>query len=364
MVKYSYQNKQKRERKCQQNLSTRWKPQKPTHTHTHTDSFLKSLKQIGTICFLFLISIFPTFADDEPTLIPTPASCNSSVLNTTEGSAALEAIYSPNTITTQWYTGYGANASFANDTTCSYNGTINLPATNPSRPGYAFNGWKLKTCTVPSTTLNSTPAHWVAIGDYGNGQYRCEIDEYENCNDPVMADLSVHRWKLQFSNGTIYGQASCQPTLPSADMQYLAQNLLPMIDGDIDPNQFVSEYTAIAGAEKGALIQQALQAYMSNDINTAYGIVLGQLMRLPSNSNYSTTDTGAYCVCRATHYTASGAQQCVLPSPWIGLFAMGASEYSIDSPARAASCAEACALDCALNSFNSASLRAAMVGSI
>ena len=211
---------------------------------------------------------------------------------------------------------------------------------------------------MPSTTLNSTPAHWVAIGDYGNGQYRCEIDEYENCSDPVMADLSVHRWKLQFSNGTIYGQASCQPTLPSADMQYLAQNLLPMIDGDIDPNQFVSEYTAIAGAEKGALIQQALQAYMSNDINTAYGIVFGQLMRLPSNSNYSTTDTGVYCVCRATHYTASGAQQCALPSPWIGLYSL--DNTNDDRGERR--CAELCALDCALNSFNSASLRAAMVG--
>ena len=310
----------------------------------------------------------PAFAT-TPTTLPNNALCNETNLGTESGSADIEVVWTPNTINTTWYTGYGENGVYSSATTCEYGGTINLPTINPSRAGYAFAGWKLRAsqCTVPSATLNSTPTHRAAIGDYGDGHYRCQIDNDKDgvntCNDPTMADLSVHRWKLQFSNGTIYGQASCQPTLPSADMRYLAQNLLPMIDGDIDPNQFVSEYAAIAGAEKGALIQQALQAYMSDDINTAYGIVFGQLMRLPSNSNYSTTDTGAYCVCRATHYTANGAQQCALTSPWIGLFAYGASEYSIDSPERARSCAEVCALACALNSANSASLRAAMVGS-
>ena len=100
------------------------------------------MKKLLFTSVVVMFAIMPAFADNEPTLIPaSEPGCNESVLNTTSGSAALEAIYTANTITTQWYTGYGANEQAANPTTCSYDGTINLPATNPTRAGYDFAGW-------------------------------------------------------------------------------------------------------------------------------------------------------------------------------------------------------------------------------
>ena len=50
------------------------------------------------------------------------------------------AIYEPNTINLNWWNG---NETVA-QTTCEYDGTIQLPST-PTRPGYTFVGWRLKT---------------------------------------------------------------------------------------------------------------------------------------------------------------------------------------------------------------------------
>ena len=174
---------------------------------------MPSIKQIGTICFLFLISIFPTFADNEPitpTLIPASnPGCNNSVLNTTEGSAALEAIYTPNTINTQWYTGYGENGQAASPTTCSYDGTINLPQTNPSRPGYAFNGWTLRIppfdLTTLDPTIHATSVQYKAI-NYGTSS---EYNLYSQQTSANADGLSNGEWSANFSYGTIYGRAYC-----------------------------------------------------------------------------------------------------------------------------------------------------------
>ena len=40
---------------------------------------------------------------------------------------------------------YSTENNLSTSTTCNYNGLITLPETPPSRPGYIFNGWKLKT---------------------------------------------------------------------------------------------------------------------------------------------------------------------------------------------------------------------------
>ena len=305
-------------------MSTRWKPRFSTHTHTHTHThtgkLLPSITQIGTICFLFLISIFPTFADDEPILIPTPASCNNSVLNTTEGSAALEAIYTANTINTTWYTGYGANGQAASPTTCSYDGTINLPQTNPSRPGYAFNGWKLRVpqCRIPSANISIDPTVTYGHGWWNDADYCDSADNngYGDINCSTVPDLSLHQWKAEFSYGTVMGIASCQATLP-ADIDYFDVNGQAVMSGQMDPATFLSEYTALAGAEKAAVAQQILEALSNNEEDLAWRLIW-EAHSLPGSTNYSTSDTGNYCWCKATHYTANGAQQCSLVStPWV-----------------------------------------------
>lgn len=70
------------------------------------------------------------------------ATCDSDNLGTsTNGSTAqTEAIWNANTININWYNGDTRVAQ----NTCTYDGQITLPQ-QPTKVGYTFNGWKLKT---------------------------------------------------------------------------------------------------------------------------------------------------------------------------------------------------------------------------
>ena len=170
---------------------------------------MPSIKQIGTICFLFLISIFPTFADNEPTLIPSSEpGCNQSVLNTTDGSAALEAIYTPNTIGTTWYSD-GVQLTVDNAaTSCTYDSAMTLP-TNPTKAGYEFNGWRLIVppfnLTTLDPTIHSTSYEYKAISN--SNQYNETSSQTSSGAD--AAGLNSGEWMATFSYGTIYGRAYC-----------------------------------------------------------------------------------------------------------------------------------------------------------
>ena len=109
---------------------------------------LKSLKQIGTICFAFLFSIFSTnlFATDPN--IPanaTSASCDNSTLNTYSGTSNLQANWEANQIGLYWYCDDEQITTVQDAaTTCNYDGTLSVPSTPPTKTGYTFNGWKVR----------------------------------------------------------------------------------------------------------------------------------------------------------------------------------------------------------------------------
>ena len=65
---------------------------------------------------------------------------NASGLCSSNYGHTMVAMFTPNTINLDWYNG---NETVA-QTTCEYDGEITLPAP-PTRPGYTFSGWRLKT---------------------------------------------------------------------------------------------------------------------------------------------------------------------------------------------------------------------------
>ena len=296
------------------------------------------MKKLLSSSIIAMLASLPAFAT-TPTTLPNNALCNETNLGTESGSADIEVVWEPNTINTQWFTGYGENTAAANATTCEYGGTINLPATNPSRAGYAFAGWKLRApqCAIPAALLNTNGNHYYAHG-LDNGENYCFMESFEigeeiNCS--TVSDLSLNQWKTEFSYGTVRGIASCQPTVPS-DIAYFSANIASVIGGEMDQSTFLSEYTALAGAEKGAVAQQLLQAYAQGDTDTAYRLYF-QIPSLPGTTNYATDDEGRYCWCKTTHYTANGAQQCAFSSPsWV----FGEDKES------SAECAKKCARFC------------------
>ena len=223
---------------------------------------MPSLKQIGTICFLTIFFISPTFADDEPTLIPTPASCNNSVLNTTEGSAALEAIYTPNTIGTTWYSDGEQLEVGDAATSCTYDTAMTLPD-NPTKAGYEFNGWKIIRCNIPSTDVSGPPNAYAAKRLSGDDV------AWGGATAATYGLTERGQWGASWSNGDkVTGVALCS-------------------------------------AESG------------NDHGHQWG---GNSSDWTSDETTLTSATGEplYCWCKATHYTDSGSSQCPLSSlAWV-----------------------------------------------
>ena len=259
---------------------------------------MPSLKQIGTICFLFLISISPTFADNEPTtptLIPaSDPGCNQAVLNTTEGSAALEAIYTPNTIGTTWYSD-GVQLEVDNAaTSCTYDTAMTLP-TNPTKAGYEFNGWKIKRCEIPSTDV-STNGNVYASRRLNGGI----VNSSGGATALTYGITQPGEWGVSWENGDkVTGIALCS-------------------------------------------------AHSGNNHSNQWG---GNSDDWTSDETTLTSATGKYCWCKATHYTANNAQQCSLSSPsWVFASSRNSDDY----------CANSCADNCAFLVRNNSAFRPAI----
>ena len=148
----------------------------------------------------------------------------------------------------------------------------------------------------------------------------------------VSAGAQGQTWWFSASTGyRVDGIASCSSTLPT-DLAYLANHYaLNMSESEI------TEYASIAGQEKAAIVRQAV-ALREDEEYAAAQKLIAQLFLLPSNANYSTSDTGRYCLCKATNYTSSSSEQCSFDSSvWFLYGNLGDSAY----------CARDCSSHCA-----------------
>ena len=244
---------------------------------------MKKLLSASIIAIAFAL---PTFADNEPTtptLIPAnDPGCNQAVLNTTEGSAALEAIYTPNTIGTTWYSD-GVQLEVDNAaTSCTYDTAMTLP-TNPTKAGYEFNGWKIKRCLIPSTDV-SNKGNASASKRLNGGS----DDTYGGATAATYGITEPGEWGVSWSNGDkVTGVALCS-------------------------------------------------AHSGNNHSSQWG---GDSSDWTSDETTLTSASGEtrYCWCKAIHYTTNNAQQCSLLAPaWV---------FDFDFIS-AATCANNCAYNC------------------
>ena len=76
--------------------------------------------------------------------ITSGATCDTTNLGQSENNstANVEADWTANTININWWSDNTSNTPFS-QTTCTYDGTITLPQTAPTRTGYTFAGWQL-----------------------------------------------------------------------------------------------------------------------------------------------------------------------------------------------------------------------------
>ena len=106
------------------------------------------------------------------------APCDNDTLNKYTGTANVEINWEPNTINLNWYDGDTKLTVANNSQTCVYDGTLTVP-TQPTKPGYTFNGWKVIRVPGGFTELQyieSTGTQWIDTGIKGHMNYIYEID--------------------------------------------------------------------------------------------------------------------------------------------------------------------------------------------
>ena len=296
------------------------------------------MKKLLSISVIAMFAVVPVFADNEPTVIPTPASCNEAVLNTTEGSADLEAIYTANTINTTWFSNGTQLSGNGVPATCTYNTPI-LPPTPADRPGYVFGGWRLRVPAVPAGPFDNLDAsiggtnigyrnicYNESAASYGPEIYR-GIDETGYLSGQ---SFSNGEWAVQLSNGgVIRGVAEC------------------FYDGGELGFVFDEEEGEWSGpvyyGESGGL-----ESYNWD----------------PNRCDYNWGEDsygGSYCLCKVTGYQASGAAlQTDDSTSWVFLETI--QPVSIQYGYEYYACPWYCAARCATVARNNSSFREALYG--
>ena len=93
------------------------------------------------------------------------APCDNNTLETYSGNSNLSADWQPNTINLRWYNDNEKLTVQQSAQSCTYDGTLNIPSTPPTRTGYTFAGWEVKYAIPAEYTelqyIESTGTQWI-----------------------------------------------------------------------------------------------------------------------------------------------------------------------------------------------------------
>ena len=223
-----------------------------THTHTHTCNLLLSPKQIGTICFtISLLISAPLFATDIPSSAST-ANCKYSPLQVYSGTSNLEAGWQANTIQLHWYNGDTEIQNVPSvSQSCVYDGTLTPPATIPTKTGYTFKGWRVRSngnqqqSPIPSSVFSTN-------GDVFDYHAIDESDWNQNIDYWNAGEWAVE-W---YGTLAVYGESKCSLTDGTQYSTGTPDDLDWDPDGDVVADQYgtpvycwcrATKYTPVSG---------------------------------------------------------------------------------------------------------------------
>ena len=111
-------------------------------------------------------------------VIDNTAPCTNTTLDKYTGTANAEIDWQPNTINVTWFDGDTQLDVPSNAQSCVYDGTLTVPPAPSARPGYTFNGWKVRGLPAGYTKLEYLQfngAQWIDTGITPNQDSRVRI---------------------------------------------------------------------------------------------------------------------------------------------------------------------------------------------
>ncbi len=126
---------------------------------------------------------------------------------------------------------------------------------------------------------------------------------------------------VSFTNGIMYGRASCQPEM-DAGMEYMMNNMNAVMDGSMSVEDFRSGMTAIAGATKAEFAVEYVNALKSGNMteeeSAEWEMKLTAVFLANKNANYTTSSAGKYCYFQVNGFAPSGGTKSdIVGLPWM-----------------------------------------------
>ncbi len=248
---------------------------------------------------------------------------------------------------TQCYTACTvANANIAHATAVSGNdyygtGTDTCGATK-CETGYHVDGGGVslveKDPLVPiSLTAEGAGFRYVDAGGTRNS---------EGTVDAIPADSATapNIWATAYSDGVVYGKASCQPKADPV-YEWLMNNLDSEMASGKTFEEIETELAKIGGKAKAEAAIGLLEALLSGGEGMSEEELFESLAKFfvvyseSSDKNYSTDSTGQYCYCQMDGFLPTGGtKEIVTSAPWV---------FVEDVSISADFCADNCAAFCA-----------------
>lgn len=190
--------------------------------------------------------------------------------------------------------------------------------------------------------------------------YRDKAGSYSGSsgNGYVYDSLTENNtWGAHFSNGIVYGRASCQQYAHANNeiLSYVLDESGSVIYGGKALDEFESGLAAISNSVIAKSVSQMLEQVKNGDKNKEmFDQSMYVLFVTEKDAEYSTTSSGDYCYCQMTRFVSNdGAIQVVDTAPWVFVPGRGPGP----------GCEYDCALRCAGFMFNN-NIQAAMFDSI
>ena len=261
------------------------------------------------------------------------AQCPTGYENSAEGAGADTQCYTACTV---------ATANIAHATAVSGNdyygtGTDTCGAT-ACETGYHVDGGGIE-------LVKKTPLVLISLTDAGAGYRAVNADGtigtgYTVDTIPEDSVTVPNTWAVAYSEGVLYGKASCQPAVADPALEYFYNNV-NSVGGDITREEFYAGLVSAGGVAKADILMDDYDdnwgdGYSGDD----YESFQKKLYTVFSDkeANYQTTDSGQYCYCQMDGFTPTGGtREIVTSAPWVFLGGYGSAD----------SCAGSCANNCA-----------------
>ncbi len=282
------------------------------------------------------------------------AQCPAEYPNSAEGAGADTQCYTACTV---------ATANIAHATAVSGNdyygtGTDTCGAT-ACETGYHVDGGGLE-------LVEKTPLAPISLTDEGDG-YRAVFADgrsySEGTVDAIPADsvTAPNTWAVAYSDGVVYGKASCQPAVADPALEYFFNNA-DSVGGDITREEFYAGLVSAGGVAKVDILMDYYEenwgdGYFGDDYESyqkKFYTVFSD-----KEANYQTTDSGQYCYCQMDGFMPTGGtKEIVTSAPWVFYNGGGLAD------ACAGNCAYYCANTLRFDGVTDLAFRGAVVGAL